>query len=132
MSNTHPVVSNKYRGKPVYHKVFCRLIQAAAERQTIFYEEEVAAIMGLKGKGNYMAKQAGHILGEISEDEHNQKRPMLSSVAVSKTGKNKGIPSHGFFTLAVNLGKIRAKSTDKEKRLFWLKELEKTYRVWAK
>jgi len=121
-----------YRGKITYHKVFSKLIQAAIARQTIFYEDEVADIMGLKGKGNYMAKQVGIVLGEISEDEHDQKRPMLSSVAVSKTGKDKGIPSPGFFTLAKQLGKLQNKATDDEKRLFWLNVLESTFRTWAK
>jgi hypothetical protein len=121
-----------YRGTTTYHKVFSRLIQAAENRQTIFYEE-VTSIMGLRGKANYMANQAGIILGEISKDEHNQNpsRPMLSSVAVSKTGKDKGIPSKGFFNLAVSLGKLQENAADDEKRLFWLKELEATYTKWA-
>ncbi len=72
MCATHPIVPNKYRGTTTYHKVFCRLIQAALARQPIHYED-VAAIMNLPGRGQHMLKETGHMLGEISEDEQNTK-----------------------------------------------------------
>jgi len=89
--------------------------------------------MNLQGRGQHMAKETGHILGEISEDEHNQDRPspMLSAVVVQKTGKKKGIPGDGFFVLAVNLGKLGSNATDQGKRQFWENELQETYRQWA-
>jgi len=130
MCATHPVVSNKYRGTSDYNEVLQRLIQAAREHQLIHYEDEVAVIMGLQGKGNYMAKETGHLLGEISEDEHNQRRPMLSAVVVHKTGKEKGIPGSGFFDLAASLGKLNANATDQEKRQFWENELNQVYTEW--
>ena len=130
MCATHPIAPNKYRGTTTYHKVFCRLIQAALARQTIHYED-VAAIMNLQGKGQHMSKETGHILGEISEDEHNQDRPMLSAVVVQKTGKEKGIPGDGFFGLAVDLGKLDPNATDQGKRQFWENELQDTYTQWA-
>ena len=130
MCATHPIVPNKYRGTTTYHKVFCRLIQTALARQPIHYED-VAAIMNLQGRGQHMSKETGHILGEISEDEHNQGRPMLSAVVVQKTGKEKGIPGDGFFGLAVDLGELGSNATDQGKRQFWENELQETYRQWA-
>lgn len=130
MCATHPIVPNRYRGTTTYHKVFCRLIQAALVRQPIHYED-VAAIMNLQGKGQHMSKETGHILGEISEDEHNQDRHMLSAVVVQKTGKDKGIPGDGFFVLAVNLGELGSNATVQGKRHFWENELQETYRQWA-
>ena len=133
MCDTHPIVPNKYRGTTTYYKVFSKLIQAACEQQPIYYEEDVATIMGLQGKGNYMAKETGRVIGEISEDEYNQvpRRPMLSAVVVNKTGENKGIPGDGFFTLACQLGKLGEDATDEEKRNFWEKELNQVYEIWS-
>ena len=130
MCATHPIAPNKYRGTTTYHKVFCRLIQAALARQTIHYED-VAAIMNLQGKGQHMSKETGHILGEISEDEHNQDRPMLSAVVVQKTGKEKGIPGDGFFTLACQLNKIEENTTPEQKKDFWRNELNQVYEKWS-
>jgi hypothetical protein len=131
MCPTHPIVPNKYRGTSDYNEVLQRLIQAAREHQLIYYEEDVATIMGLKGKGNHMANETGHLLGEISEDEHNQGRPMLSSIVVHKAGKDKGIPGNGFFNLAVSLGKLSANATDQERQAFWQNERDAIYREWA-
>jgi len=36
--------------------------------------------------GNYMGSQLGQVLGEISEAELNQGRPMLSALAVGARG----------------------------------------------
>jgi len=126
-----PVVPNKYRGTSDYNEVLQRLIQTAREHQLIHYEDEVAVIMGLQGKGNYMAKETGHLLGEISEDEHNQRRPMLSAVVVQKTGKDKGIPGDGFFTLACNLYKLEENTTPEQKKVFWRNELNQVYEEWS-
>jgi len=130
MCPTDPIVPNKYRGTTTYHKVFCRLIQVALAGRVIHYED-VAVVMNLQERGQYMAKETGHILGEISEDEDNQGRPMLSAVVVQKTGKRKGIPGKGFFGLAVDLQKLDSNATDQEKRQFWENELQETYSRWA-
>ena len=129
MCATHPIVPNKYRGTTTYHKVFCRLIQAATTKQKVYYKQ-IAAIVGLRESGHNMAAETGHILGEISEDEH-PGRPMLSAVVVHKTGEEKGIPGDGFFVLAINLGKLGSNATDQGKRQFWQNELQETYRRWA-
>ena len=130
MCATNPIVPNKYRGTTTYHEVLKRLIKAAREHQIIHYEDDVAVIMGLQGKANHMANETGHILGEISEDEYNQGRHMLSAVVVKKTVKDKGIPGKGFFTVAVGLGKLGANTTDQEKREFWRNELNQVYAEW--
>jgi len=49
-----------------------------------------------------MGKEVGHILAEISEDEAQNGRPMLSAIAVNSTG----VPSFGFFDLAKRLGAL--------------------------
>jgi len=129
MCTSNPIVSNRYRGTTTYPKVFCRLIQAALARQPIHYED-VAAIMNLQGRGQHMSKETGHMLGEISEDEHNQGRPMLSAVVVQKTGKEK-VPGDGFFTLACQLHKLEENATTEQKKVFWENELNQTYEKWS-
>ena len=74
-----------------------------------------------------MGSQLGHLLGEISEDEVNNGRPMLSAVAVN----TQGIPGPGFYALARDLGKEFDDS--REGRLkFWKSELGIVYEVWKR
>lgn len=122
-----PIVPNRYRGTMTYHKVFCRLIQqAAADGPPILYRD-VAGIMGLPAMGQHMGAETGHILGEISEDEHNQQRPMLSALVVRA---DTDIPGDGFFALARQLGRLAENATQEEQEQFWQKELRRVYRTW--
>ena len=75
--------------------------------------------------GNHMGKETGHILGEISEDEVSQNRPMLSAVAVGTSGH----PGEGFYGLAKDLGKLRNDSPEK-RRQFWENEKKAIYLTW--
>ena len=74
-----------------------------------------------------MGSRIGHLLGEISEDEHMLGRPMLSAVAVAANGK----PGKGFFELAKGLKKFDA--NDRNARLaFWQSELHAVHKIWGK
>lgn len=73
-----PIVPDKHRGKKEYHLVFCELIRAAQYRGLTTYQA-IAQIMGLPLAGHYMASETGRVLGEISEDELQRGRPMLSA-----------------------------------------------------
>jgi len=119
-----PVVSDKYRGTKKYHLIYSELITAARYRGTITYQE-IAKIIGLPLKGNYMGAEIGHLLGEISEDEVNAGRPMLSSIAVNVQGS----PGSGFFELARSLGKLTEESKEAEND-FWEEESEAVYEIW--
>jgi len=117
-------VASKYRGSKEFFLVYTALIMAARFRGTVGYQK-VAELMGLPPQGNYMGTETGHLLGEISEDEHKYGRPMLSAIAVSTAG----IPGDGFFKLARNLGKLAGTSTDTE-REFWSSEKDAVYEAW--
>ena len=67
------------------------------------------------------------MLGEISEDEGHQGRPMLSALAVSSTN---GKPGRGFYVLARQLGLLEAVTPQGERR-FWEAEVRKVYAVWG-
>lgn len=85
----------QYRGTTVYVHVLAELVRAAQYRGVTTYQD-IAVIMGLPQKGNYMSKELGLVLGEISEDEVACGRPMVIAVAVSVEGK----PGDGFYVLA--------------------------------
>ena len=117
-------VPDKYRGKKEYSLVYCRILQAARQGQTIVYGD-IAKIMGLPPSGHHMASEVGQILGEISEDEHVNGRPMLTAVVVSVDG----MPGQGFFTCARQLGKLHEDSRDAE-RHFWESEKAAVFETW--
>lgn len=118
--------SYKSKKNKVYLLVYCELINAARYRGTTTYQA-IAQIMGLPLKGGHMAGEVGKILYEIVKDELDNKRPMLSAVAV---GVN-GLPGPGFFVLARDLGKLQDVSED-EQRQFWEKEKEAVYAAWKR
>jgi len=80
------VVSDKYRGSKEYFLVYCELIKAARYGGLTTYQA-IAQIMGLPLTGHHMSAETGHILGEISEDEINHGRPMLSAIAVGASDR---------------------------------------------
>lgn len=73
-------------------------------------------------------KPAVSVLGEISEDELNQGRSILSAIAVGVSG----LPGQGFFGLAEQLGKLPAAASDEEKRDCWEQERQALYETWRR
>jgi len=118
------VVEDKYRGTKEYFLVFSALLTAAGYRGTVTYQQ-LACIVGLPPQGNHMGRELGQLLGEISDDEAQRKRPMLSAVAVGKSGK----PGPGFFDLARSLGKLESTSRDEE-NCFWKREMAAVHKTW--
>lgn len=118
-------IGSKYRGTKEFLLVYSMLI-SAAQMSDIVYYMQVAKIIGIDTPGNYMGREVGQILGEISEDEHINGRPFLSSVAVN----SKGVPGPGYFDLGRSLGKLKSTETEDEEK-FWKEEKEKVYDVWS-
>jgi hypothetical protein len=113
--------SGTYRGTKEYALVHVELITAAKYRGTITYQE-IAKILGLPLRGNFMQSRVGRILGEISRDEVANGRPMLSAIAVGVGGE----PGKGFFVLARELGRLQ----DNNEQAFWEKECDLVYDTW--
>ena len=65
------------------------------------------------------------LLGDISTEEDEAGRGMLSVLVVHKTGDQK--PGSGFFTLARSRGRD---ATDEDR--CWIEELQKVYSAWSK
>jgi hypothetical protein len=121
------VVEKRYKETIEYYKVYSALIYAVKEQKKLNYAD-VARIMGIHETGNYMGAETGHLLGEISENEHNNGRPLLSAVVVKI---NTGIPGDGFFTLACQLHKLEENTTPEQKKVFWKNELNQVYEKWS-
>ena len=90
-----------------------RLIQVARKGEIVFYSE-----LGI-GRGQV----AGAILGDISEHEHNNHRPLLTAVVANKA---KGMPSPGFWELSA----VPSNLTDKQRPIFWARELIRVIEYW--
>jgi len=122
-----PVVQEKYRGTPVYDLVKSELITAAGYQGLATYQS-IAQLMGLPPAGSYMGREVGHVLGEISEDEHLNGRPLLSALAVSV----QGVPSAGFYQFARDVGRLDVASDAAGERWFWEAERKALYKVWRR
>ncbi|MCB8945211.1 MAG: hypothetical protein H6658_15805 [Ardenticatenaceae bacterium] len=116
----------KYYGSVEYHLVYCELIRAAQYGGLTTYQA-VAQIMGLPLQGSHMGREVGIMLGEISENELAQERPMLSAIVVGVSG----VPGPGFAAIARQLGKLD--SEDKaDEMAFWEREKTAVYQTWAR
>lgn len=70
--------------------------------------------------------ELGHILGNISRHEDENKRPMLSALVFNEQIRQ---PGRGFFDLAKELEKQKSTEDD---FIFWGSELRKVYNQWSK
>ncbi len=109
----------KYYGSNEYEKVRTLLIKTAAENRTVNYKDVFEA-MGLSG-GNYASKEAGYLLGEISERMVAEGKPMLSALVVAKVS---GRPGSGFFNLAISPGELPVGATREQEEEFWSSEIK--------
>jgi hypothetical protein len=116
---------NRYRGTTEYIRVLAELVRAAEYRGVTTYQD-LAVLMGLPLQGSEVGKEIDQVLGEIAEAEVNARRPMLSAVAVSVTGK----AGPGFFALARNMGLFSGGPGDEE--AFWRRELQAVYETWKR
>lgn len=102
--------------------IYRRLTETAVSRGVVYYSE-IAPLADLDMASPPDRTEIGRLLGEISESEHEQGRPLLSAVAISHDGNR---PGEGFLTLARELG-LHCSSEDDA---FWTAELERVYRYW--
>ncbi|MDY0017635.1 MAG: hypothetical protein RBS89_07320 [Candidatus Delongbacteria bacterium] len=103
-------------------KLYDKLIRTAQARRVVTYSD-IAPMLFLKMDNPVDRNTIGDILGEISRDEHEHGRPMLSAVVVHGEDKS---PGGGFFVLAKELGRF----VDGDKLVFYAKELNAVYDYW--
>ena len=98
------------------------MIAVAARGEVITYSELVDKISTCRLEPH--SPQLAHMLGEISTEEHQSGRGMLTVVVVHKHGDL--MPGSGFFELACSLGHH---VDDREE--FWVNELKRVYEIWS-
>ena len=97
------------------------LIDRAKQRSMITYSDLVAFVKAVNF--NAHDHRLFSILGQLSIDEHERSRPLLSVLVVHKNGDMQ--PGEGFFELAEHLGRD---TSDVLKA--WITELQKVYQHW--
>lgn len=93
-----------------------------SKRKRIFYSELVSRISALQLDARDL--RVGQLLGEISAEEHNNGRGLLSVLVIHKTGDQ--LPGGQFFELAKSLGE----NNTEDKVAYWLKEYKKVCEFW--
>ena len=99
------------------------MIDRAKLRGMITYSDLVAKIEAVKFSAH--DTRLFHLLGEISIEENDLGRGMLSVVVVHKHGDMQ--PGPGFFLLGQHLG-----YDTKNLLKFWVEQLKKVHSVWSK
>ena len=98
------------------------MIAVAARREMICYSDLVNKIETCRLEPQ--SPQLAHMLGEVSTEEAQAGRGMLTVVVVHKSGDQ--MPGPGFFELARSLGYDTA-----DRDAFWIGELARVHRVWS-
>ena len=98
------------------------MITVARRKSVTAYSDLVREIKSclLEPNGTHLA----HMLGEISSEEDEEGRGLLTVVVVHKTGDRK--PGPGFFRLARSRGRLIADSDQ-----LWIEELRYVYDTWS-
>jgi len=98
------------------------MIERAKVRGMIPYSDLVAKIAAVK----FLAHDTRlfHLLGQISVEENDAGRGMLSVVVVHKHGDMQ--PGPGFFVLGQHLG-----YDTKDLLRFWVEQLKKVHAIWS-
>ena len=102
------------------------LIEVAKIGRPIWYSDLIErAGLNLNTVNPAHRKELGHLLGAISTYEHENNRPMLSSVVVSKETL---MPSKGFYKLAEELGNGNWQTL---KETYWgIEEMNRAFKFW--
>jgi hypothetical protein len=98
------------------------MIERAKVRGAIPYSDLVTKIHAVRFQAHDM--RLFHLLGEISVEENDAGRGMLSVVVVHKRGDME--PGPGFFVLGEHLG-----YNTRDLLKFWTDQLKKVHAVWS-
>jgi hypothetical protein len=119
------VVPKTYNDTPRYDLARAALIMAANSR-TLFTYTGIAELVGFPTVAHQMISTVGRLIGEISDRESEEGRPMLSAIVVDK---NSGLAGPGFFKLVRDRNLLTSTSKAAEKR-FLDKEKTKVFDYW--
>lgn len=106
----------------LHESILLHLQEKARNRDTTCYGP-IAELLGLDLRLACDRNRIGEVVGELSEQEHAQGRPMISAVVVKAETR---MPGKGFFTLARKLGFAVGDET-----AFHVRELSRVHEHWA-
>ena len=109
---------------PVDHQAIRAKLIQAAERGELVYYSDLALATGREMKGPHWAVHLGRILGQISAEEVEAGRPMLSAIVVSRDSK---LPGEGFFNLGQELHRVDA---GEDEAAFAGRQMRRVYEYW--
>jgi hypothetical protein len=110
----------------IHQEIYERLKEVARNGDLITYSE-IAPLAGLDMENQADRTRMGEILGEISTFEHQNGRPMLSSLVVLA---GIGYPGEGYFNLARHLGLHHGKG-EFEDLDFFVQEVKRVHGYWS-
>ena len=105
------------------------MIEVASSRKQIIHYQELCDACGLKlnmQENPADRAEIGWILGETSEHEYQNKRPLLSAVVVSKSGYE----GDGFYKLGEELGITKDWRKLKQDEFFSIQEINNCSDFW--
>ena len=105
-------------------EVYERLVRAARAREFVHYGE-LAKMLSIDMDNPHFGAQVGKVLGEISEDEVANGRPMLSAIVVSKDDM---LPGKGFFKLGQQLHQV---DPGEDESAFAVRQIRRANDHWA-
>ena len=109
------------------HQAIYDRLKTVAKGGDITYYSEIAPLAGLDMATEVGRIRIAQILDEINHYEDGYDRPMLSAVVILK---EYNMPGAGFLECARHLGKYHRGDDEKNRLMFWIRELEKVHNYW--
>jgi hypothetical protein len=98
------------------------ILEAARERRMTWYGE-IASKVEVVSVDPYSALM-NHLLGAVFEDEHEYRRPALTSIVTHKDGDKE--PGSGFYEMARDLGYRFS-----EPYIFWAQQVQGVFKLYG-
>jgi len=121
-----PMYGFEKRAEDIKNEIRSKLVSCARRRHPITYSELTQSLQTFRLAPN--DPRLFRLLGEISVEEDEQGRGMLSVLVVHKGGD--AWPGEGFFELAVQRG--RDVRTDRAREKVYADEMARVLDVWKK
>src|SRR5690554_6454526 len=104
------------------------LKDVAKKQKTVFYED-VAALLKLNLRNPDDRQTLNAYLDEVSTEEDNNNRPLLSALVVNKKGANQGFPGKEFGKLGRKLG-YSHEDGELDEMAFAVEQINASFAYW--
>jgi hypothetical protein len=104
------------------------MLRQRAREYGIYYYGDLAPYLNLNMENPDHRNQIGSILGDVSNYEHAQGRPLLSAIVILA---DKNRPGKGFFDLARHLGLYKGADNEHEWDEYASAEMNRVHEYWS-